>query len=200
MKAKAVRMTVRVDGSVWFKARPARPSSATSGTVARGIAVFPDASTSDGLLEVGVVTASSVWQWCACCLGGTRPPERSPFVEMTRGKKIEIELGRRHQLRARWQRAAAAKRLKVRAKADAITVCVRHPEQRRCFARSVERRGARPLASGASRRRRSVSVNLTSRPPRNQISERGGRERSRGARSYNADGAILWRGPDIASL
>jgi diacylglycerol kinase (ATP) len=65
------------------------------GTISGGLAVFPDASPSDGMLEVAVVTAQGAWDWVRVfsrVAGGH--PERSPLVHMSRGKKIDIELGR----------------------------------------------------------------------------------------------------------
>ena len=50
-------MTVRVDGAVWFKGKASVVLIGNVGTVTGGLTVFPDASASDGMLEVGVVTA-----------------------------------------------------------------------------------------------------------------------------------------------
>jgi diacylglycerol kinase (ATP) len=156
LKARAVRMTVRVDGTLWFKGKASAALIGNIGTVARGVAVFPDASTSDGLLEVGVVTASSVWQWVRVLSRVARGrPDRSPFVEMTRGENIEIELGRRLSYELDGGLRPPARRLKVRAKADAITVCVPTPRAatRVSHARRAPRRPTvgKPAPPGADR-------------------------------------------------
>jgi diacylglycerol kinase (ATP) len=124
-QANAVRMTIRVDGTVWFKGKASAALIGNVGTVTGGLTVFPDASAADGMLEIGVVTASSVWQWARVLARvAGRHPDRSPFVEMTRGKKIVIELGRKLAYELDGGVRPSVKRLKVRVKAGAITVCL----------------------------------------------------------------------------
>src|SRR4051794_37600713 len=55
MQARAVRMTIRVDGAVWFKGTATAALVGNVGTVTGGFRVFPDASAVDGMLELGVV-------------------------------------------------------------------------------------------------------------------------------------------------
>jgi diacylglycerol kinase family enzyme len=124
-QSNAVRMTIRVDGTVWFKGKASIALIGNVGTVAGGLTVFPDASASDGMLEIGVVTASGVLQWVRVLARVARHhPDRSPFVEMTRGKRIRIELGRKLAYELDGGVRGSVKRLKVRVEADAITVCV----------------------------------------------------------------------------
>ncbi len=130
MRSKAVRMTVRVDGTTWFDGQASAVLLGNVGTVTGGFKVFPDASAQDGRLEVGVVTARSVWQWLRVLsrvAGGS--PERSPFVEMTRGKKIRLRLSRplAHELDGGDR--GFVRRLKARVVAGGITVRV--PRSRR---------------------------------------------------------------------
>ena len=87
--------------------------------------VFPDASPFDGMLEVGVVTASSTWQWVRVFSRVARGHlDRSPFIEMTRGRKIVIELGKKVRYELDGGVRPPEKRLEVRVKAGAITICV----------------------------------------------------------------------------
>ena len=125
IQAKAVRTTVRVDGTRWFEGKASSVLVGNVGTVTGGVTVFPEASASDGMLDVGVVTASSSWQWLRVLsrLASGRP-DRSPFVEMTRGKKIVIELGRALAYELDGGVRPPAKRLKLRVRADAVTLCV----------------------------------------------------------------------------
>jgi diacylglycerol kinase (ATP) len=125
MQAKSFRMTVRVDGAVWFKGKASAVLIGNVGTVTGGLVVFSDASPSDGMLEVGVVTASSTWQWVRVFSRMARGHlERSPFIEMTRGKKIVIELSRKIPYELDGGARPSEKRLKVHVKAGAITLCV----------------------------------------------------------------------------
>jgi diacylglycerol kinase (ATP) len=82
MQEKSVRMIVRVDGAVWFKGSASAVLTGNIGTVTGGLEVFPEASPSDGMLEVRVVTASSTWQWLRVLARVARGHlERSPFIK-----------------------------------------------------------------------------------------------------------------------
>jgi diacylglycerol kinase (ATP) len=152
MKAAIVQMTVRVDGTVWFKGKASAALVGNVGMLATGLTVFPDASSSDGMLEVGVVTAKGVWQWARVLSQVARKqPERSPFVEMTRGKKIEIELARKMVYQLDGGVRPPARRMKVRVKADAITVCA---PPARATARVSHRRRRASLGSPSNSERR----------------------------------------------
>ena len=125
MQGKRVQMTVRVDGTVWFKGKASSLLIGNIGMVTGGLVVFPDASPTDGKLEVGVVTASSPWEWVRVFSRVARGHlDRSPFIEMTRGKTIVIEVGRKVPYELDGGIRPSAKRLKVRVKARAITLCV----------------------------------------------------------------------------
>ena len=141
LRAKAVRMTVHVDGRVWFTGKASAALVGNFGRIMGGFTVFPRASASDGLLEVGVVTASSIGQWLrvlARVAGGR--PDRSPFVEMTRGKEIVVELGRTLAYELDGGVRTAVRRLEVRVQAGAVTLCVPPRTGANARARSAARR------------------------------------------------------------
>ncbi len=123
MRAPAVQMTVRVDGADWFDGKASAVLFGNVGTVTGGLKLFRHASADDGLLEVGVVTARSVGQWLRVLSRVARGrPEGSPFVQMTRGKKIVVRLSRKIAYQADGGVRPPAKRLKVRIDANALTV------------------------------------------------------------------------------
>jgi len=125
MKAARVRMEIRVDGAVWFKGAASNVLVGNVGTIAGGITVFPDASVSDGKLEVGIVTAKTPWQWLRVF---TRAAiglvARSPYVRTTTGKKISIRLGRKSPYELDGGARQPTKRIKVRVEPGALRVCV----------------------------------------------------------------------------
>ena len=125
MRARAVPTTVRVDGATWFDGAASAVLIGNVGTVTGGFKVFPDASDHDGLLEVGVVTASNVWQWLRVLsrVAGGRP-DVSKFVKITRGAKIVVRLSRKRVYQIDGGVRSAAKCLKVRVDPGAITVRV----------------------------------------------------------------------------
>jgi diacylglycerol kinase (ATP) len=131
MRARAVSMTVRVDGASWFKGKASAVLLGNIGTVTGGFKVFPDASDRDGMLEVGVVTARSVWQWLRVLSGVARGrPERSPFVEMTRGKKVVVRLSRPLAYELDGGVRSPVKRLKIRIRPGALHVRAPAPGRR----------------------------------------------------------------------
>ena len=131
IRAKAVRMTVQVDGTVWFKGKASAVLIGNVGRVAGGLTVFPNASASDAFLDVGVVTADSVWQWVRVLSRVARGrPDRSPLVDMTRGKALVIDLGRRLSYELDGGVRPAARRLEVRVKPRAVTLRVPRANRR----------------------------------------------------------------------
>ena len=123
MQAKAVRLKIRVDGTTWFDGKASSVLFGNVGTITGGFKVFPDASDRDGALEIGVVTAHSGWQWARVLSRvATGRAERSPFVEMTRGKKIVVRMSRPMPYQLDGGDRGFAKRLKVKAVAGGISV------------------------------------------------------------------------------
>jgi diacylglycerol kinase (ATP) len=125
MRARRVRTRIRVDGSKWFDGPASAVLVGNVGTVTAGIALFAGASPADGILDVGVVTARSAWQWVRVfsrALGGHA--ERSPFVDVTRARKIVVRLGSKRPYELDGGVRPPARRLVIRVKRAALMVCV----------------------------------------------------------------------------
>jgi YegS/Rv2252/BmrU family lipid kinase len=124
MRAKSVRMRIRLDDVVWFTGKASCVLIGNIGTVTGGLEVFPHASPSDGMLELGVVTAKNRWQWLRVfsqvALGGSA----SPLIKTTRGRKIVVKLKRKQPYELDGGARPRTKRLNVRVEAGAITICV----------------------------------------------------------------------------
>ncbi|HEX4403407.1 MAG TPA: YegS/Rv2252/BmrU family lipid kinase [Polyangia bacterium] len=147
MGARSTKMTVAVDGEVWFKGNATAVLIGNVGTVTGGLAVFPKASPADGLLEIGVVTADNAIQWMRVFARvADGHPGRSPFVQMTRGKKIVVALARKLPYELDGGARPPTKKLKVRVKASAVTMCV-----------PAARAAARPRATPVRARPRAES-------------------------------------------
>jgi diacylglycerol kinase (ATP) len=124
-RARRVRVHVRVDGNDWFEGLASAVLIGNIGTMTGGLTAFPQASPSDGLLEIGVVTAKSAWEWLRVLsrtVGGR--PDHSRFVELSRGKKIVIELSRKRPYELDGGVRKPKKRLKIHLEPAALTVCV----------------------------------------------------------------------------
>jgi len=151
MRARRVLTKVWVDGSVWFEGKASAVLVANVGTVTGGLAVFPDASPIDGLLEVGVVTAHGTLEWLGVFSRvAAKSLAQSPHVQRTRGKKIVVELGRRSPFELDGGSRPEVKRLKFRVKRAAISMCV--PRARVSPALSRRRARARPRRGTAGTR------------------------------------------------
>ncbi|HEU5385043.1 MAG TPA: diacylglycerol kinase family protein, partial [Streptosporangiaceae bacterium] len=96
LRASRVRAAIEVDGQPFFTGKISCVLAANVGTILGGVEAFPQAQPDDGRLELGVVTARNPVQWARTfgrmALGH---PDQSPFVTVTRGKKIRIRFERK---------------------------------------------------------------------------------------------------------
>ena len=127
----SVKMRIEVDGKAWFKGKASCLLIGNVGDVIGGISAFPDARPDDGLLNIGVVTASGAMDWVRT-LGRSAvgAVEGSPFVETTSGRAFDIRLDRATPYEIDGSVRKKAKRLKCKVVPGAITVCVPQEEGR----------------------------------------------------------------------
>lgn len=126
----AARFTARVevDGVRFFKGTAGCVLVANMGQLTGGIDAFPDAEPDDGLLDIAVITAESLLDWGrALSRTAVGQAARSPFVEITRGKRVEIRTSRRVLYEIDGGEREKVKKLKVRVKAGAIRLKVPEP-------------------------------------------------------------------------
>jgi YegS/Rv2252/BmrU family lipid kinase len=125
LRGRRVRMRIDVDGDAWFDGDAGCVLFANVGTILGGIEAFEHARPDDGRLEVGVVTAEGAIQWVRALsrtvLGHA---EKSPFVQVTSGKKIDVHLRRPAPYELDGGDRSEVKRLKVRVEPGAAIVCV----------------------------------------------------------------------------
>lgn len=121
----AVAMRVRVDGRDWFDGEASCVLVGNVGEIFGGIEVFGDARPDDGVLEVGVVTAATAWEWLRT-LGRTAvgDPARSPFVRTTRGRRVDVRLARPMPFELDGGDRPASKRLRIRVRPGAVRLRV----------------------------------------------------------------------------
>jgi diacylglycerol kinase family enzyme len=95
------------------------------GRITGGVPAFDDADPTDGEMEVGVMTASGALQW-ARTLGRVAfgRSEKSPYVRMTRGRKIEVKLDSPLPVELDGGARSEVKKFAVRVVPAAITVRV----------------------------------------------------------------------------
>ena len=116
---------IKVDGAKWFDGKASCVLAGNVGKVFGNVTVFPDGSPTDGLLEIGVVTAKGRWQWTrtlARTAAGQAPA--SPFVETARGRKFDIRFARPVAYELDGGDRKKTKRLRIAVQAEAIAICV----------------------------------------------------------------------------
>jgi len=120
-----VPMRIKVDGAVWFEGEASCLLLGNVGTIAGGIEAFDDARPDDGWLEVGVSTAQGPVQW-ARVLGrmATGRSEDSPFVRVTRARKVSARFGSPLLYELDGGDREAVTRIKAKVAAGALTVCL----------------------------------------------------------------------------
>lgn len=125
LSAPRVRADIEVDGKPFFTGRISCVLVGNVAKVLGGIDAFPGARPDDGLLELGLVTARNPAEWTRA-LGRVVQgrAERSPFIEVTRGKKFRIRFGRSFPYELDGGARTSVKKLKVKVHPGAITICV----------------------------------------------------------------------------
>jgi diacylglycerol kinase (ATP) len=124
-----VAAKVRVDGETWFRGDATCVLFGNVPRVFAGVAVFDGAEPDDGLIDVGIATAHGSVQWARTLARmSSGPSDRSPFVQMTRGKRVSVRLDRPMRYELDGGSRTQVRRLKVRVVPGAVTVCVPSPE------------------------------------------------------------------------
>ncbi len=130
-QATPSKLTVKVDGSPWFKGRASCVLLGNMGTITGGLKAFPDARPDDGLLEIGVVTADGSVQWARILSRlATGHADRSKLVRTTRGHRVDVKLSKAAPYELDGGARPAQRRLRARIEPGAITVCVPDGGQR----------------------------------------------------------------------
>jgi diacylglycerol kinase (ATP) len=125
IRRDAVKTKIRVDGIKWFSGDASCVLLGNLGTITGGVTVFDEARPDDGWLDVGVATAHGAVQWLRT-LGRVAAgrSQRSPFVRITRAKKIDVTFDKPMAYELDGGERGTATRLKAKAVASAITICV----------------------------------------------------------------------------
>ena len=127
LSARRVKAAIEVDGQRFFKGRVSCVLVGNVGKILGGIEAFPGARPDDGLLELGVVTAKNPVEWARTltrvALG---KPGKSPFVQVTRGKRFRLRCDRPFPYELDGGARPAAKMIRI--KVHPASVRIRVPE------------------------------------------------------------------------
>jgi YegS/Rv2252/BmrU family lipid kinase len=125
LTAASVRASIRVDGKRWFDGKTGCVLVANMGDLFGGLTLFDNADPTDGRLDIAVLHTANLREWAGLArhvLAGKA--ETSPYLSTTSGQRFDIVLDRRLPLELDGGDGAWTRRVKVRIKKAAITVCV----------------------------------------------------------------------------
>lgn len=115
---------VTVDGEPFFAGPAACVLVANVGTLKAGVAAFPDASPTDGRLDVGVVTAAGLREWTGVFVKAIRrQPASSPHTTLGQGTEIEVRFDGRHRYELDGGCKGTTDRLSFSVRPGALTLC-----------------------------------------------------------------------------
>ena len=125
LRKEPFKARIEVNGELWYKGKASCILLGNVGSLFGGVEAFENARPDDGLLEVGVTSAEGLGQW-ARTLTRTAigPTGKSPFVQVTKAKKIRVELDRKVAYELDGGARKPTKVLKVKIEPGAITVRV----------------------------------------------------------------------------
>ena len=124
LRLEPFKTRVEVNGDLWYKGDASCLLVGNVGALFGGLEAFDSASPEDGLLEVGVTHAESLGQWARTvartAIGSVA---QSPFVQATKAERIDVEFDRKVLYELDGGDRKQVKRLKVKVKPAALTVC-----------------------------------------------------------------------------
>jgi YegS/Rv2252/BmrU family lipid kinase len=122
---KSFGAKIEVDGAGWFDGKATCILLGNVPKIFSGVEPFEGSKPDDGLLELGVVTASGRLQWARTIARTTvGSAAGSPFVRTTKARKVKVELGRKVLFELDGGDRSKVKKLKVEIEPGAIRVCV----------------------------------------------------------------------------
>ncbi|MBO3735999.1 diacylglycerol/lipid kinase family protein [Actinoplanes flavus] len=125
VNGEAPRVRIRIDGTDWFDDEASCVLIGNVGTITGGIRAFDDASPDDGWLDVGVATAQNALQW-ARALGtmAVTRSDHSPFVRMTRARRVDVTLGSKLEYELDGGARAKTRKFSAKVVPSAVRICV----------------------------------------------------------------------------
>jgi diacylglycerol kinase family enzyme len=115
---------ITIDGEPIFAGLVTCVLVANIGTLKGGLVPFPDASPTDGRLDVGIVTATSVRQWAGIAVDVVRrKPEASPHTLVRQGREIDVRFDGPHRYELDGGAKSPTDHLTFGVRPSALTLC-----------------------------------------------------------------------------
>ena len=125
LTVQRTKAVIKVDGNPFFSGRLSCVLVGNVSKVFGGIDVFSDARPDDGILDVGLVTAKNPAEW-ARALGriAAGNPRKSPFIQVTRGRRITVRFDRAFPYELDGGARKPAKKLRIKVRPASVRICV----------------------------------------------------------------------------
>ncbi|MEV0900202.1 diacylglycerol kinase family protein [Actinoplanes sp. NPDC049802] len=125
VNGEAPRVKIKIDGTDWFDDEASCVLIGNVGTITGGIQAFDDAAPDDGWLDVGVATAQNALEW-ARALGtmAVTRSDRSPFVRMTRARRVDVRLASKLEYELDGGARAKTRKISAEVVPGAVRICV----------------------------------------------------------------------------
>ena len=124
-KRRQFDVKVSIDGLVCFKGKAAGVLVANIGTLIGGLEVLPDASPSDGQLDVAILTAVGWKEWAALTARAVRHSRNTPgLFRIGQGSKVKVTMKKSQKFEVDGGVKGSAKKLDVGVLPGALTVRV----------------------------------------------------------------------------
>jgi YegS/Rv2252/BmrU family lipid kinase len=119
-----IEAEVNVDGSSFFDGTASCVLVGNLGSLPGALTAFPDASATDGLLDVAVSTATGLREWASLIVSKVRGrQESSPHVRFTQGRRIVVRMSREHRFELDGGTKGAEGLLEFQVRPCSLVVC-----------------------------------------------------------------------------
>ena len=120
-----VPMTVTVDGETFFEGDATCVLVGNLGTLTGGLQAFPDASPTDGVLDVAVITARGLRDWASVLWRMVRHQQhRSGHAHMTQGGEIAVDMKGKHRMELDGGAKGTTDALHITVRPQSLRLCV----------------------------------------------------------------------------
>jgi diacylglycerol kinase (ATP) len=124
---EAYEMRVEIDDKRVFEGSASCVLVANIGTLKGGVEAFPNASPSDGVLDVAVVTATGLKAWTGLMVSAVRGRQHlSGHAQMWSGRSISVRTDSKHRFELDGGVKGTAKKFEFAVVPGSLTVCAPH--------------------------------------------------------------------------
>jgi YegS/Rv2252/BmrU family lipid kinase len=124
---RPIAAKITVDGKPFFEGDVTCVLVGNLGKLKGGVVAFPDASPTDGRLDVAVLTATGVRQWASVMVSAVRGrQDRSSHVHLGQGAKVRVRLAKKQMFELDGGSKGRARKLDFHVDPASLVICAPH--------------------------------------------------------------------------